>query len=133
MVEVLERRCREPSWIHTVLADGSHVEQVLDLTDGHGAEVVFDFVGEHRAEADAWAMTRRAGSPYVIGYGGTVQVPTIDVISTERMASALRERLNGGLGRDCPWSRTDERTGHGTQAAGDIPAPRGGPGGAGSR
>ena len=69
---------------HTVQADGSHVEQVMDLTDGNGAEVVFDFVGERGAEADAWTMTRRAGSHYVIGYGGTVQVPTIDVISTER-------------------------------------------------
>ena len=69
---------------HTVQADGSHVEQVMDLTDGHGAEVVFDFVGERGAEADAWTMTRRAGSHYVIGYGGTIQVPTIDIISTER-------------------------------------------------
>ena len=69
---------------HTVHADDSQVEQVMDLTDGHGAEVVFDFVGERGAEADAWTMTRRAGSHYVIGYGGTVQVPTIDVISTER-------------------------------------------------
>jgi NAD+-dependent secondary alcohol dehydrogenase Adh1 len=29
-------------------------------------------------------MTRRAGSYYVIGYGGTVQIPTLDIISTER-------------------------------------------------
>lgn len=36
------------------------------------------------AEADAWGMTRDAGSHYVIGYGGTVNVPAIDIISTER-------------------------------------------------
>jgi NAD+-dependent secondary alcohol dehydrogenase Adh1 len=29
-------------------------------------------------------MTRRAGSDFVIGYGGTIEIPTIDVISTER-------------------------------------------------
>jgi NAD+-dependent secondary alcohol dehydrogenase Adh1 len=69
---------------HTVLADGSHVDRVMELTSGHGAEVVFDFVGEGGAEADAWTMTRRAGSHYVIGYGGTVNVPAIDIISTER-------------------------------------------------
>ena len=69
---------------HTVVADGSQVAKVQDLTDGNGAEVVIDFVGERGAEADAWEMTRRAGSHYVIGYGGTVNVPTIDVISTER-------------------------------------------------
>jgi NAD+-dependent secondary alcohol dehydrogenase Adh1 len=69
---------------HTVLADGSQVQRVMDLTDGQGAEVVMDFVGEQGAEADAWRMTRRAGSHFVIGYGGRVQVPTIDIISTER-------------------------------------------------
>jgi NAD+-dependent secondary alcohol dehydrogenase Adh1 len=68
----------------TVLVDGSHVGRVLELTDGKGAEVVLDFVGEQGAERDSWAMTRRAGSHFVIGYGGTVDVPTIDVISTER-------------------------------------------------
>jgi NAD+-dependent secondary alcohol dehydrogenase Adh1 len=69
---------------HTVHATGNQVEQVKELTDGQGAEVVIDFVGERGAEADAWQMTRRAGSHFVIGYGGTVQVPTIDIISTER-------------------------------------------------
>jgi NAD+-dependent secondary alcohol dehydrogenase Adh1 len=69
---------------HTVRADGSQVQQVQDLTDGNGAEVVIDFVGERGAEKDAWAMTRRAGSHFVIGYGGAVNVETIDLISTER-------------------------------------------------
>jgi NAD+-dependent secondary alcohol dehydrogenase Adh1 len=68
----------------TVVVDGSHVERVLELTDGNGAEVVLDFVGEAGADRDSWAMTRRAGSDFVIGYGGRVDVPTIDVISTER-------------------------------------------------
>ena len=68
----------------TVLVDGKHVDRLLELTDGKGAEVVLDFVGERGAEQDSWAMTHRAGSDFVIGYGGTVEVPTIDVISTER-------------------------------------------------
>jgi NAD+-dependent secondary alcohol dehydrogenase Adh1 len=68
----------------TVLVDGSQVDRVLELTDGKGAEVVLDFVAEGGAEREAWAMTRRAGSDFVIGYGGTVDIPAIDVISTER-------------------------------------------------
>ena len=68
----------------TVVVDGGHVARVLELTDGKGAEVVLDFVGERGAERDAWAITRRAGSHFVIGYGGTVEVSAIDVISTER-------------------------------------------------
>jgi len=69
---------------HTVLADGTQRAAVADLTGGQGAHVVLDFVAEQGAEADAFAMTRRAGSYYVIGYGGTVQIPTLDIISTER-------------------------------------------------
>jgi NAD+-dependent secondary alcohol dehydrogenase Adh1 len=68
----------------TVLVDGKHVETVLEMTGGRGAEVVLDFVGERGAQRDAWQMTRRAGSHFVIGYGGTIEVSTIDVISTER-------------------------------------------------
>jgi NAD+-dependent secondary alcohol dehydrogenase Adh1 len=69
---------------HTVVADGGQVEAVLDLTGGRGAQVVLDFVAEQGAEADGWAMTGRAGSYFVIGYGGTVHIPTLDIISTER-------------------------------------------------
>jgi NAD+-dependent secondary alcohol dehydrogenase Adh1 len=68
----------------TVVVDGKHVSLVLELTDGRGAEVVLDFVGERGAERESWAMTRRAGSHFVIGYGGTIEVPAIDVIATER-------------------------------------------------
>ena len=68
---------------HTVVADGGQVQQVLDLTDGNGAEAVIDFVGEGGAIEDGVAMLRRAGSYFVIGYGGSLNIPTIDVISTE--------------------------------------------------
>jgi NAD+-dependent secondary alcohol dehydrogenase Adh1 len=69
---------------HTVVADGSQVQQVADLTGGAGADVVLDFVAEQGAEADGWAMTGEAGSYFVIGYGGTLTIPTLDIISTER-------------------------------------------------
>ncbi|HEX3906432.1 MAG TPA: NAD(P)-dependent alcohol dehydrogenase [Mycobacteriales bacterium] len=69
---------------HTVVADGNHVGQVQDLTDGAGADVVLDFVAEQGAEGDAFAMTKAGGSDYVIGYGGQLSVPTLDIISTER-------------------------------------------------
>jgi len=69
---------------HTVVADGRHVEAVKDLTNGAGAHVVLDFVAEQGAEMDGWNMTAPAGSYFVIGYGGTVTIPTLDIISTER-------------------------------------------------
>jgi NAD+-dependent secondary alcohol dehydrogenase Adh1 len=69
---------------HTVVGDGSQVDAVKDLTGGQGAHVVLDFVAEQGAEMDGWNMTRPAGSYYVIGYGGTLEIPTLGIISTER-------------------------------------------------
>ncbi|WP_328997705.1 NAD(P)-dependent alcohol dehydrogenase [Kribbella sp. NBC_00709] len=68
----------------TVVADGKQVEKVLELTDGAGARVVLDFVAEQGAEQDGFAMTAAGGSYFVIGYGGQVEIPTLDIISTER-------------------------------------------------
>jgi NAD+-dependent secondary alcohol dehydrogenase Adh1 len=68
---------------HGVVANGSHVDEVLELTGGEGAETVIDFVGEGGATKDGIAMLRRAGDYHVVGYGENINVPTIDVISTE--------------------------------------------------
>ena len=67
---------------HGVVAEGTQVEEVLELTDGHGAEVVVDFVGE--GGATAGCRDAAAGGDYhVVGYGENIDVPTIDIISTE--------------------------------------------------
>jgi NAD+-dependent secondary alcohol dehydrogenase Adh1 len=68
---------------HTVNAATDPVQAVLELTDGQGAHVVIDFVGENGTERQGLGMTRRAGSYYVVGYGGAVEIPTIDVIFGE--------------------------------------------------
>ncbi|MBB3662382.1 MULTISPECIES: NAD(P)-dependent alcohol dehydrogenase [Prauserella salsuginis group] len=68
---------------HGVVADGTHVSRVLELTGGNGAEVVVDFVGEGGATAEGVRMLRRAGDYHVVGYGENIDVPTIDIISTE--------------------------------------------------
>jgi len=67
----------------TVISDGGQVDAVQQLTNG-GADVVLDFVAEEGAENEGFAMTRPNGSYFVIGYGGTLEVPTLDIISTER-------------------------------------------------
>jgi NAD+-dependent secondary alcohol dehydrogenase Adh1 len=66
-----------------VLADGGEVEAVRERTDGLGAEVVLDFVGEGGALEDSITMLREGGTHYVIGYGGVLSVPAIDIISAE--------------------------------------------------
>jgi NAD+-dependent secondary alcohol dehydrogenase Adh1 len=67
-----------------VLADGSHIDAVKELTGGNGANVVFDFVAEQGAELDAWQMTAPAGSQFVIGYGGEFRAPTLDFVGGEK-------------------------------------------------
>ncbi len=68
---------------HGVVADGSHVEQVLELTGGNGAQAVIDFVGEGGSTGEGVRMLHTAGDYHVVGYGENINVPTIDIISTE--------------------------------------------------
>lgn len=68
----------------TVRATGDQVEQVLAMTGGHGAEAVIDFVGEGSAISEGLAMTRNDGAYYIVGYGGKLEIPTIDMITSEK-------------------------------------------------
>jgi NAD+-dependent secondary alcohol dehydrogenase Adh1 len=70
---------------HTVLAtkdDEAIVQQIADITGG-GADVVFDYVGEEGTELLTPRLMKNRGSQYVIGYGGEVRIPTIEIISRE--------------------------------------------------
>lgn len=72
---------------HTVVAGQSSdqdavTKQVQDITAG-GAHIVFDFVGEQGMQKLSPQLLRPRGSHYVIGYGGAVQLDTIDMISRE--------------------------------------------------
>ncbi|QHI97534.1 alcohol dehydrogenase catalytic domain-containing protein [Xylophilus rhododendri] len=69
---------------HAVKADGSELERVLEITRGQGAEAVIDFVGEGDAVAQGLAMTRNAGTYYVVGYGGRIELPTLDMVTSEK-------------------------------------------------
>ena len=70
---------------HTIQAkdDGSFVEEVQKLTSGKGAEAILDFVAEGGSTKTGVKMLRRAGNYYVVGYGENIDIPTIDIISTE--------------------------------------------------
>lgn len=63
--------------------DGSIVEKVMKLTQGKGAAAVIDFVAEGGSTKTGVKMMRRAGNYYVVGYGENLDIPTIDIISTE--------------------------------------------------
>ena len=67
---------------HAVTANGHHAQQVRDLTST-GADAVFDFVGEDPTIRDSVAMLRAGGTYYLIGYGGTVTLPSLPLVLSE--------------------------------------------------
>ena len=58
-------------------------DAVRELTDGRGADLVFDFVGTDQTHADSVAMLARGGTYSVIGYGGTIVVPSGALVGNE--------------------------------------------------
>jgi NAD+-dependent secondary alcohol dehydrogenase Adh1 len=69
---------------HLVIANGSEVDTILALTGGKGAEAVIDFVGEGDTISKGLAATRNDGYYYIVGYGGRVEIPTLDMIASEK-------------------------------------------------
>jgi D-arabinose 1-dehydrogenase-like Zn-dependent alcohol dehydrogenase len=59
------------------------VQAVMDYTDGAGADVIIDFVGEHGTPNKALKMLHKGGTYSIVGYGGTVEPTTLDMISRE--------------------------------------------------
>jgi len=59
------------------------VEAVRACTDGQGADIVFDFVGEHGTPNAAMHMLRRGGVYAQIGYGGELDMKTVDLLLGE--------------------------------------------------
>ena len=72
---------------HEVRADGQQAQRVRDLT-GQGADAVFDFVGEDATIGDSVAMLRPGGTYYLVGYGGTVTLPTMAMVLGEITVAA---------------------------------------------
>jgi NAD+-dependent secondary alcohol dehydrogenase Adh1 len=58
-------------------------DAVRDATDGRGADLVFDFVGTDQTHAGATAMLARGGTYSVIGYGGTISIPSGALVVNE--------------------------------------------------
>ena len=63
-------------------ADGG-VRDVLEYTEGRGADIVMDFVGEHGTPAYCVQMLRKGGTYSIVGYGGTVAPTTLDMVFRE--------------------------------------------------
>jgi NAD+-dependent secondary alcohol dehydrogenase Adh1 len=60
------------------------VDAVRELTGGRGADIVFDFVGTQETHDAAAAMLARGGTFSVIGYGGTISIPSVVTVASEQ-------------------------------------------------
>ncbi|MBO8173553.1 MAG: NAD(P)-dependent alcohol dehydrogenase [Bacillaceae bacterium] len=66
-----------------VRADDGLVSQVQGLTGNEGADIIVDLVGSDQTHADSMQMLRKGGSYFVIGYGGELKVPSLNMINNE--------------------------------------------------
>jgi NAD+-dependent secondary alcohol dehydrogenase Adh1 len=61
---------------------------VREITDGRGADIVLDFVGNDQTHGDGMAMLAKQGTYLMIGFGGTLSVPSVAMVSQEQAAAA---------------------------------------------
>jgi len=67
----------------TIEAGDDPVTAVKDLAGGEGVHAVIDFVAEHGTTQQGPNMLRQGGTYYVVGYGGRVDLPALQVIFSE--------------------------------------------------
>jgi NAD+-dependent secondary alcohol dehydrogenase Adh1 len=68
---------------HVVKAGDDAVARVRELTAGKGVQVVLDFVGEQGTTRQGPSMLATGGTYFVVGYGGRIDLPAIEMISRE--------------------------------------------------
>lgn len=66
-----------------VLGGENAISEVQKLSGGKGVETIIDLVGTNQTHADSMKMLRKGGNYFVIGYGGALHVPSLDVINNE--------------------------------------------------
>jgi NAD+-dependent secondary alcohol dehydrogenase Adh1 len=79
---------RELGADETVPGGAGAAAGVRELTDGRGAEVVFDFVGTDDTHAASMDMLARAGTYSVIGYGGNLPLTSMGLVVEEKSVVA---------------------------------------------
>lgn len=59
-----------------------------EATNGRGADIVLDVVGSDRTHAGGLAMLAGGGTYSIVGYGGTVSVPSVAPVGAEQSVAA---------------------------------------------
>jgi S-(hydroxymethyl)glutathione dehydrogenase/alcohol dehydrogenase len=74
--------------------------RVRELTEGRGADHVFDCVGAAATIKDCWKMTRRGGTVTVIGIGAKSEVVEFSALETFYFARRIVPCVAGSLDAD---------------------------------
>jgi D-arabinose 1-dehydrogenase-like Zn-dependent alcohol dehydrogenase len=69
-----------------VLDGRDAADAVRELTSGRGADVVLDVVGTNDTHTASLDMLARRGTYALVGYGGTISRPSIDLVVDENTA-----------------------------------------------
>ncbi len=78
------RRLAEELGADEVLGEqGDAGDAVREATNGAGADIVLDLVGTDETHASGLQMLARGGLYSVVGYGGTVSVPSVALIAED--------------------------------------------------
>ena len=67
--------------------DGA-ADAVREHTNGRGADLVMDFVGNDQTHAAGMAMLGKLGTYSMVGFGGMLSVPSVVMVSQEQTAMA---------------------------------------------
>jgi NAD+-dependent secondary alcohol dehydrogenase Adh1 len=61
----------------------SSADEVRQATNGAGVDVVLDFVGNDQSHAASLAMLAKRGIYSVVGFGGTIEAPSVTLVDRE--------------------------------------------------
>lgn len=63
--------------------DSDTITNVMKETRGQGAKIVMDFVGEYDSPKTAFSILGRGGTYSLIGYGGEINISTLQMVGME--------------------------------------------------
>ncbi|MFB4162258.1 zinc-binding dehydrogenase [Alteribacillus sp. JSM 102045] len=66
-----------------VLVKDGMIEEVLHLSEDKGVDLIIDLVGIDQTHEDSMKMLKKGGSYFVVGYGGALHVPSLNIINNE--------------------------------------------------
>jgi NAD+-dependent secondary alcohol dehydrogenase Adh1 len=64
------------------------VDAVRELTGGRGADVILDCVGIQQTHDDSLGMLAKGGTYGIVGYGGTITIPSVALVAQEQTIAA---------------------------------------------